>query len=63
MHVRMMPTLLIRVLIGGKFIGRFRALADSGAEANLVHYKTIKYWYSHSTSAHVSVIGLGEQNV
>lgn len=58
-----MPTLLLQMKINGKFVGRFRALVDSGSEAELVHYNTIAPWYENSTSANVSVVGLSEQDI
>lgn len=63
MHVRMMPTLLVQMLINDEFVGLFRALADSGSEAELVHYNTIVRWYAHSTSANVSIIGLTQEDI
>lgn len=63
MHVRMMPTLLVQMKIAGEFVGFFRALSDSGSEAELVHHNTIAPWYSHSTPAQVSIIGLSEDEI
>lgn len=63
MHVRMMPTLLVQMLINGKFVGMFRALADSGYEAELVHHNTIAQWYMHSTSANVNIVGLAQEDI
>lgn len=63
MHVRMMPTLLVQMLINGEFVGLFRALGDSGSEAELVHYNTIVQWYAHTTPANVNVIGLSQEDI
>lgn len=63
MHVRMMPTLLVQMLINDKFVGLFRALGDSGSEAELVHYNTIEQWYAHSAPTHVSIVGLSEHDI
>lgn len=63
MQVRMMPTLLVQMLIDGEPIGFFRALGDSGSEAELVHHDTIEPWYSKSTPANVNIVGLGDDDV
>lgn len=63
MHMRMMPTMLVQMLINGKMIGLYRALCDTGSEAELVHHDTIAQWYHQTRSAQVSIVGLGEQDV
>lgn len=63
MHMRMMPTVLVQMLIDGKMIGLYRALCDTGSEAELVHYDTIEQWYHKAKPAQVCIVGLGEQDV
>lgn len=58
-----MPTMLVKMLIKGNFVGFFRALGDSGSEAELVHHNTIQPWHRFSTPTHVNIIGLSEHDV
>lgn len=63
MHVRMMPTLLVQMHIDGKMVGLFRALGDTGSEAELIHQNTVTQWLHLAQPAQVNIVGLGDQDV
>lgn len=56
--VQLSPTVMVKVFIGDKFMGFYRALGDTGAHPNIVAHKLIKSDYSKTIAVRGSMLGI-----
>lgn len=61
--VLVLPTAIVKIFINDEFIGLFRAMCDTGSQANLLIHKAVKYNTSTFKAINGDVIGISANPV
>lgn len=56
-----LPTMMVKLYVGDKYIGTHRALCDTGSHLNIVHHKIVKRFYDIGEKIDQRVNGIGNE--